>query len=658
LTALLPIRILLAGSFVLLASCGDPDSDFARPREKRTQPVELVLLENGRPDPSVLADEQIVYRGNGEEPQTLDPHLAEGVPSTHILRDLFEGLTAESPDGDVIPGAAARWNISRDARTYTFYLRRDSEWSNGDPVLAEDFVYGLRRSANPETASNSAVMLLPILNAREVLAGELPVEELGISLLDEFTLQITLTGPTPYFLGLLTHPATYPVNRRNVEEFGARFSRPGNLVSNGAFVLKDWKPRVSIELEKNPRYREADHTLIERVMYLPIEDLSAEITQFRSGALDWTNEVPNNQFKWLQKYYPDELVISPWMGSYFFGFNLSTEPFVENPDLRAALILAIDRQVITDKVTQFGEQPSFALVPPGIDGYVPFSPGYADWSQEQRNEEARRLYELAGYSREEPLRVEIRYNTSENHKKIALAVASMWKQTLGVIATLVNEEFRVFLQNRQQKAITQVFRVGWISDYNDPYSFLEMFRSGHGQNDYAYNNSTFDALLDEVGTERVRARRERLMFEAERTLLSDFVIIPIYTYVTKRLVDQHLRGWQTNVMDHHLTRHMFKLKSRIPGAAPPADQAVLRELEAESMPAAESESEQDSDTESVTEKESASQAEPVPVQSTDAVPSSDPGGVAAAAVDDAEQENQPEVETEQLIEDQQEDNGP
>jgi oligopeptide transport system substrate-binding protein len=658
LTALLPIRILLAGSFVLLASCGDPDSDFARPREKRTQPVELVLLENGRPDPSVLADEQIVYRGNGEEPQTLDPHLAEGVPSTHILRDLFEGLTAESPDGDVIPGAAARWNISRDARTYTFYLRRDSEWSNGDPVLAEDFVYGLRRSANPETASNSAVMLLPILNAREVLAGELPVEELGISLLDEFTLQITLTGPTPYFLGLLTHPATYPVNRRNVEEFGDRFSRPGNLVSNGAFVLKDWKPRVSIELEKNPRYREADHTLIERVMYLPIEDLSAEITQFRSGALDWTNEVPNNQFKWLQKYYPDELVISPWMGSYFFGFNLSTEPFVENPDLRAALILAIDRQVITDKVTQFGEQPSFALVPPGIDGYVPFSPGYADWSQEQRNEEARRLYELAGYSREEPLRVEIRYNTSENHKKIALAVASMWKQTLGVIATLVNEEFRVFLQNRQQKAITQVFRVGWISDYNDPYSFLEMFRTGHGQNDYAYSNNTFDALLDEVGTERVRARRERLMFEAERTLLSDFVIIPIYTYVTKRLVDQHLRGWQTNVMDHHLTRHMFKLKSRIPGAAPPADQAVLRELEAESMPAAESESEQDSDTESVTEKESASQAEPVPVQSTDAVPSSDPGGVAAAAVDDAEQENQPEVETEQLIEDQQEDNGP
>jgi len=656
LTAFLPIRIILAGSFVLLASCGDSDSDFSRPREKRPQAVELVLLENGRPDPSILADEQIVYRGNGEEPQTLDPHLAEGVPSAHILRDLFEGLTTESPDGDVIPGAAARWNISRDARTYTFYLRRDSEWSNGDPLLAEDFVYSLRRSANPETASNSAVMLLPIENAREVLAGELPVEELGISLLDEFTLQITLTGPTPYFLGLLTHPATYPVNRRNVEEFGERFSRPGNLVSNGAFMLKDWKPRVLIELERNPRYREAENNLIERVVYLPIEDLSAEITQFRSGALDWTNEVPNNQFKWLQKYYPNELVISPWMGSYFFGFNLSTEPFVENPNLRAALILAVDRQVITDKVTQFGEQPSFALVPPGIDGYVPFSPGYADWSQEQRNEEARRLYELAGYSREEPLRVEIRYNTSENHKKIALAVASMWKQTLGVNATLVNEEFRVFLQNRQQKAITQVFRVGWISDYNDPYSFLEMFRTGHGQNDYAYSNSTFDALLDEAGTERVRARRERLMFEAERVLLSDFVIIPIYTYVTKRLVDQHLRGWQTNVMDHHLTRHMFKLKSSAVPAAPQADQAVSGQ-EAEPLPAASTEPEPDPDALSATETDNASQ-EPVPAQSPDAVPSGEAGGVDAAAGDSAAERNRPEADTEQPIENEQEDNGP
>jgi oligopeptide transport system substrate-binding protein len=305
------------------------------------------------------------------------------------------------------------------------------------------------------------------------------------------------------------------------------------------------------------------------VHYLPIEDHSSEVQAFRSGAIDWTNQVPNNQFKWLQKHYPDELVVSPWMGSYFFGFNLTREPFIDNPSLRMALILAVDRQILAEKVAQFGEQPSYALVPPGIDGYVPFSPEYADWTQAERDHEAQRLYEQAGYSEERPLRVEIRYNTSENHKKMALAVASMWKQVLGVNTTLVNEEFRVFMQNRAQKVLTQVFRAGWISDYNDPYSFLELFRSGHGSNDYGYSNSTFDALLDQVGTERVRARRERLMFEAERVLMSDHAIIPLYTYVTKRLVSPQLKGWKNNVMDHHQTRHMYKLRwqSDAPAAA-------------------------------------------------------------------------------------------
>ena len=526
-------------------------------------------MENGRPDPAVLADEQVVLRGNGEEPATLDPHLAQGVPSSHILRDLFEGLTTESPEGKVIPGATLRWNISRDARTYTFYLRRDLVWSNGEPLVADDFIYSLRRALDPETASSAATTLLPIQNAREVLAGEMTIEELGIAMLDEFTMQITLTGPTPYFLGLLASPVAYPVNRKNVEEFGDQFSKPGKLVSNGAYTLKEWNPRVGIELVKNPNYREADSALVERVVYLPIEDQSTEVNRFRSGELDWTFEVPNNQFKWLQQHYANELVISPWMGSYFFGFNLTQEPFIDNPSLRMALILSVDRQILTEKVTQFGEQPSFALVPPGIDGYVPFSPEYADWTQEERNHEARRLFEQAGYSEDRPLRIEIRYNTSDNHKKIALAIASMWKQVLGVYSTLVNEEFRVFLQNREQKVVTRVFRAGWISDYNDPYSFLELFRSGHGLNDYGYDNSTFDALLDEAGKERVRARRERLMFEAERVLMSDHVIIPIYTYVTKRLVNSHLVGWQNNVMDHHPTRFMFKLKSRTPGSPDP-----------------------------------------------------------------------------------------
>jgi oligopeptide transport system substrate-binding protein len=639
----LPIRTLIAFSMLQLASCDDPNGDFARPREKRDQPVDLVLLEDGRPDPAVLATEQVVFRGNGEEPRTLDPHQAEGLPTAHILRDLFEGLTTITADGDIIPGAAIRWNISRNARTYTFYMRRDKVWSNGEPLTAEDFVYSLRRAASPETASPSASMLLPIKNAREVLAGELPVEELGVSLLDEHSLQITLTGPTPYFLGLLANPVAYPVNRRNLEQFGDEFSQPGKLVSNGAFVLKDWKLRTSIGLEKNRLFREADRTIVDRVVFLPIEDVSAEITMFRSGELDWTSEVPNNQFSWLKRHYPEELVISPWMGSYFLGFNLTDEPFAENPELRLALNLSIDRQIITDKVTQFGELPSYALVPPGVDGYVPAVPAYADLTQEQRNEEARRLYELAGYSSEDPLRVEIRYNSSENHKKIALAIASMWKQALGVNTTLVNEEFRVFIQNRQQKIVTQVFRAGWISDYNDPYSFLEMFRTDDGRNDYGYFNPTFDALLNEVGTERVRARRERLMFEAERVLLADTPIIPIYSYVTKRLIDRHLRGWQNNVMDYHLTRYMYKLRSRDPDSV---RQAVVELPVSEPVEPPLSEEESDAILPAEGNEDEATSVEALETAEAEETSGSEAGAGAVTATEDfTETEDLTEAET-------------
>jgi len=560
----------------VLCACGEKGQAPDTLRETRAQPVELVLLD-GRPDPSVLAEQQVLYRGNGEEPQTLDPHRAEGAPSANILRDLFEGLTTEAPDGTIVPGAAIRWNISRDAKTYTLYLNRDATWSNGDPLTAEDFVFSLRRSADPKTASNSAAMLLPILNAREVISGEKPPSELGVTSLDEHTLQITLVAPTPYFLSLLAHPSTFPVHRASLEEYGERFSRPGNLVSNGAYVLKSWEMRSSIELEKNPFYHAADQTLIERVIYLPTEDPSNEVKQFRVGELDWTYQVPNNQFAWLQKYYAPELIISPWLGSYFFGFNLGQEPFIENPRLRKALVLAIDRDVLTQKVTQYGEKPSFGLVPPGIGDYAPAIPDYAKWTQDERVAEAKRLYEEAGYSAEQPLSLEIRYSTNENNNKIALAVASMWKQVLGINTTLVNEESKVFLQSRAQKAVTEVFQAGWISDYNDPFSFLGQFRTGDERNDYNYSNNGFDVLLEQIAQERIPARRDRMMVEAERMLLQDNPIVPVYTYVTRRLVDQHVKGWQSNVMDHHLTRHMYKLKSAEPGGPAPEDLTVQPE---------------------------------------------------------------------------------
>ena len=558
---LLPPFVLILVLVVLLAACGEDRQQQLLNNKHHVRPVELILDENGRPDPSVLAATQVLNRDNGEEPQTLDPHLAEGLPSAHVLRDLFEGLTSESPEGRIIPGAAIRWNISRDGKTYTFYLRRDAHWSNGDPVTSEDFVYSLRRSADPATASKYAAVLLPIENAAEVLNGDLPPSALGVSAMDEFTLQIRMKGPTPYFLALLNHPSTYPVHRGSLETHGSAFSRPGNLVSNGAYTLADWVIRSRIELVKNPNYWDAGNVTIDKVVYYPFEDQSTALKRFRAGKLDWTSEVPNNQFKWLQQHYPDELVISPWLGSYFFGFNLEREPFVANPELRLALVLALDRDLLTQKVTQFGELPSYTLVPPGIMDYISPVPDWAEWTQAEREAEARRLYAEAGYSEEHPLKFEIRYTAGENNKKMALAAASLWKQVLGVQATLLNEENRVFLQNRDQKILTQVFQSGWISDYADPYSFLNLFRSGGGRNYYGYNNSLYDALLDEIAAERIPSRRRLLMYETERLLLTDVPFVPLYTYVTKRMVNPLLKGWQSNVMDHHYSKDMYFLKA-------------------------------------------------------------------------------------------------
>jgi len=553
--------VLIVVLVALLASCGEDRRQKWLSNKRHVRPVELLLDESGRPDPSVLAETQVLNRDNGEEPQTLDPHLAEGLPSAHILRDLFEGLTSESPEGRIIPGAAIRWNISRDGKTYTFYLRRDAHWSNGDPVTSDDFVYSLRRSADPATASKYAAVLLPIENAAEVLNGDLPPSDLGVSAMDEFTLQIRMKGPTPYFLALLNHPSTYPVHRASLEKHGSAFSRPGNLVSNGAYVLGDWVIRSRIELVKNENYWGADNVVIDRVVYYPFEDQSTALKRFRAGKLDWTSQVPNNQFKWLQQHFPDELVISPWLGSYFFGFNLEREPFIANPELRLALLLALDRELLTQKVTQFGELPSYTLVPPGITDYISPVPDWAEWTQAEREAEARRLYAEAGYSEEQPLKFEIRYTAGENNKKMALAAASLWKQVLGVQATLLNEENRVFLQNRDQKILTQVFQSGWISDYADPYSFLNLFRSGGGRNYYGYNNSLYDALLDEVAAERIPSRRRLLMYETERLLLTDVPFVPLYTHVTKRMVNPLLKGWQSNVMDHHYSKDMYFLKA-------------------------------------------------------------------------------------------------
>lgn len=545
----------------MLCSCSQNES-LQEEVKFKIQVPEIKLID-GQPDPSILAKKQVLRKGNGSQPQTLDPHKGEGVPGSNIQRDLFEGLVIEAPNGDLIPGVAESWVFDESTLTYTFKIRDNAYWSDGSHLTAYDCEYGFQRSLDPKTGSKYTAILAPIKNSEGVAAGEIGMKELGVKALNEQTLVIQLKSPTPYFLGLLTHATASPMHKTSVEKHGDSVAKEGNLVSNGAYKLLESVVQSHIKLARNEYYWDNKNTTIDEVIYYPIEDQSSELKRYRAGELDFTYEVPNNQFKWIKANLNDELVIRPWLGIYYYGFNLTKAPFKNNLDLRLALSMAIDREIITSKVTQFGEQPAYAFVPPGIGNYQPQKPDWASWSKEKRLKEALRLYKKAGFSKTNPFEVELRYNTSENHKKTAIAVAAMWKQSLGVKTHLINEEWKVFLANRKLKKLTQIFRAGWISDYNDPYSFLELLYSQHGINDSGYNNPNYDKLLSQSANAFDASQRLSIMYQAEQTLLKDQPIMPIFSYVVKRLVKPYLGGVGNNIMDHHYSKDWFILKHEI-----------------------------------------------------------------------------------------------
>ena len=542
--------LVIAVVSLVLQACGGGTSDDSTVRAS---------LPIGGATGRELAERQVLHKGNGAEPQSLDPHRGEGVPGSNIQRDLYEGLISEAPTGEVIPGAAESWDISEDGRTYTFSLRRNARWSNGDPVTAEDFVYSLRRSLDPATLSRYTFILNPIRNAAAVAGAETPATELGVEALDEHTLQIELENPTPYFLGLLTHSASYPVHRGSIEAHGDRHARPGNMITNGAYRLEEWVVQSHIKLVRNPHYWDNEATIIEEVWYHGTEDKSAELSRYRAGELDITESIPKRQLPWIRENLREDLIISPYLGSYYYGFNVTKPPFEDNPKLRRALALAVDRDIITRQVTGAGEMPAYGWVPPVVN-YEGQKIREADWTQAERNEEASRLYAEAGYSADNPLRTEIVYNTQEDHKRIAIAIAAMWKQTLGVEVSILNQEWKVFLDTRRQKQDTQVFRGGWIGDYNDAYTFAELMQSQSGLNDSGYSDREYDRLLALASAEGDLARRAELLQQAEKVLLEDLPILPIYAYVTSRLVKPWVGGYSPNIMDHHRTKNFFILK--------------------------------------------------------------------------------------------------
>ena len=490
----------------------------------------------------------MLVRGGGPDPDSLDPQKARGVEAQSVVRDLCEGLTTLDHHAAPAPGVASHWSVSADGKVYTFTLRPEARWSNGERVVAADFVAGLRRLVAPATASGYAQYADVIANTDDIVTGKKPPETLGVAAPDDSTVVVTLAAPAPYLPALLSHPSTCPVHRPTLASHPESYARPGVMVSNGAFVLTEWVQGSYILAVRNRRYWNDAATRLGAVKYLIIPDENAELARYRGGELHITAVVPRGQFDWIREHLAAELHVSPQLTTYYYGFNLRRTPFGDQPKLRRALSLVIDREKLAALVLRVGELPAYGWVPPGIDGYTPQSFDYREQAPGARIAEAQRLYREAGYSRAKPLALELAYNAGEVHTKVAVAVASMWKEALGIDARLRQVEFKTLLQEIDQGDV-ELFRSSWAADYNDAYSFAQYLKSDFGLNLPRYKSAAYDALLTRAAAEVDVARRRAALEGAERVMLADHPLMPLYFYVNKHLVKPEVLGWYDNVMN-------------------------------------------------------------------------------------------------------------
>jgi oligopeptide transport system substrate-binding protein len=495
---------------------------------------------------ALAVDAQTLQRGNGPEPDSLDPQRAQGLSAQQVLRDLFEGLMRDDADGQLVPGAAAAVAVDPDGRRYVFSLRTDGRFADGTPVTADDFVHSFERALDPVTAAPSAGMLLPIAGAADRLRGD-PVP-LGVRALDPLTLEIRLTAPRSDFLHRLALPIAMPVQRSAIEAHGSGFTRAGKLIGNGAYRLVEWTPQAWLELERNPHYRAAGAVAIERVRYHVTEDASQELKRFEAGELHLTETLPPGQLKRLRERHAQELVVAPAYATFYLGYNLRHPKLADATALREALSLAIDREILVEHITGNGELPAYALIPPAGESSARMVA--AAWTPAERQRRARERFAEAGFDREPPLLIELRYNTSLANRRLGLAVAAMWEEVLGVDTRLRNEEWKVFVQTRRSGVITEVFRGGWFADYADPLNFLEPFTSGNPLNAVGYADPEFDELVSRAAT-TIGSEREQTLRAAEQRLLDAHVLIPLFHYSSKHLVSPKVCGYRAHPLDHH-----------------------------------------------------------------------------------------------------------
>ncbi len=488
--------------------------------------------------------------GNEAEPESLDPHLISGVPEHRIMMSIFEGLVVPDPDtATAMPGVAESWEISDDGTVYTFVLRDDAVWSDGTPITAQQFVDSWLRILDPETAAPYAWFPSMFLKgASEFNAGEAEADAVAVRAIDDKTFQFETVGPLPYTLDALSHYSFNVVPLHAIEEYGSEWTLPENFVGNGPYLLTEWSPQERIVVEPNPEYWNAGAVKLDRVVYLPIDDNNTMYNMYVNGEIDWAADIPIGQIEDAQlrdDYHSDE-----YLGTYYYVLNNTREPLTD-PRVRKALAMSFDRELLIDTITRAGQIPAYTMVPPmtgyeAIDGF------------DEDMEMAQQLLADAGFPGGEGFpELTILYNTDDAHKAIAEFIQQQWLENLGINVTLENQEWGTYLNTRRQSNF-DIARAGWIGDYQDPNTFLDMFVTGGAMNGGQYSSAAYDALIREAATMAAGAERMEVLSQAERVFIEeDMGVIPIYYYVSLNMIDlDQWSGWYANIMDWHPAGHV------------------------------------------------------------------------------------------------------
>lgn len=498
-----------------------------------------------------------LHIGNSAEPISLDPNIITSIQDDNIVSDMIMGLTQTAEDGKTIPGMAESWTTSPDGLVWTFKLR-DAKWSDGAPVTAGDFVYGMRRLQNPDTAAEYAYLGYILKNAKEINTGKAPVDSLGVRAIDDKTLELTLVHPAPYLLELAAHQTFYPLPQHVVEKWGEHWTDPEHMVTNGPYKLAYWKLGDRLKLVKNPQFYEAGTVCADEVYYYATNDAVAAERRVIRGELDMNDDVQSSRLAFLRKTEPQYLHTSTWLGTVYLAFNTNLPKF-KDQRVRQALSMAIDREFIVEKLFRGSNSPpAYSFVPPGVANYPGASQVYwAGWPLARRQAEARRLLAEAGYNLAHPLSLTIKQRNTADPMLFMPAVQADWA-AIGVKVALDPNESQIAYAAYRVRDF-EIADAGWIADYNDASSFLDLMRSDTGEQNYGdYNNPAYDALMDAAAHERDIGKRGEDLQQAEALLMKDMPIVPIYFYITKNLVRPNVTGFTTNITDRHRKRWMCK----------------------------------------------------------------------------------------------------